>query len=59
LLDDLEEVAHGNLTIQSDTSGDVLGCIADVLNLIIENQREIVKQLPPDAPIRNRFRLPE
>ena len=59
LLDDLEEVAHGDLTIQSDTTDDVLGCIADVVNLIIENQREIVKQLPPDASIRKRFRLPE
>lgn len=59
LLDDIEEVARGNLTIQSDTTSNWLGCIADCLNLIIENQREIVKQLPPDAPIRKRFRLPE
>ena len=58
LLEDLEQVGRGDLTIQISNTDGVLGCIADVLNLIIENQREIIKQLPPDAPIRKRFRLP-
>lgn len=45
LLDDVEGVAHGDLTVQAEVTADVLGAVADSFNLTIQNLREIVEQV--------------
>ncbi|WP_126146620.1 methyl-accepting chemotaxis protein [Synechococcus elongatus] len=45
LLDDVEGVAHGDLTVQAEVTADVLGAVADSFNLTIQNLREIVAQV--------------
>jgi twitching motility protein PilJ len=45
LLDDVEGAARGDLTVQAEVSGDVLGAIADAFNLTIENLRDLVQQV--------------
>ncbi|WP_425336411.1 methyl-accepting chemotaxis protein [Synechococcus elongatus] len=45
LLDDVEGVAHGDLTVQAEVTADILGAVADSFNLTIQNLREIVAQV--------------
>lgn len=45
LLDDVEGVARGDLTVQAEVTADVLGAVADSFNLTIQNLQEIVQQV--------------
>jgi|GEM_PF-5529566 len=58
LLDEVETIATGNLTASLEVTPDIIGAVADSINQLINQQIEILKQLPPDDPIRNNFRLP-
>ncbi|NCR40981.1 MAG: HAMP domain-containing protein [Microcystis aeruginosa W13-11] len=49
LLDDVEGVARGDLTVEAEVSADVLGAVADAFNLTIQNLREIVRQVKKAA----------
>ncbi|AFZ51972.1 methyl-accepting chemotaxis protein [Dactylococcopsis salina] len=49
LLDDVEGVARGDLTVQAEVSADVLGAVADAFNLTIRNLRTIVQQVKEAA----------
>ena len=57
LLDEVEALASGNLTVKAEVTPDVVGAVADSINQLIDNQIEILQQLPPDAPIRKKFQL--
>ena len=49
LLDDVEGAARGDLTVRAEVSADVLGAVADSINLTIQNLREIVQQVKTAA----------
>ncbi len=49
LLDDVEGVARGDLTVRAEVSADVLGAVADSFNLTIQNLRQIVQQVKTAA----------
>ena len=59
LLDEIEAIASGNLTLQTEVTPDVIGAVADSINQLVDNQIEILQQLPPDDPIRKKFQLPD
>ena len=59
LLDSIEDIARGNLTVVAPTSGESLGVIGDCFNIVIENMIEIVGALPSDSPLRKKFKLPQ
>ncbi|MBW4496891.1 MAG: HAMP domain-containing protein [Oscillatoria princeps RMCB-10] len=54
LLDDVEGVARGDLTVIIPVTPDVLGALADAFNLTIQNLREIVLQVKQTARQVNR-----
>ena len=49
LLDDVEGAARGDLTVRAEVSADVLGAVADSINLTIQNLQEIVQQVKTAA----------
>lgn len=49
LLNDLEATAQGNLTVRAEVSEGELGTVADFFNLLIENLRQIVRQVKQAA----------
>nr|WP_226575765.1 DUF4139 domain-containing protein [Microseira wollei] len=57
MLDDVEGAARGDLTVQAEVTADVLGGLADAFNLTIQNLRDVVQDLPPKHPARQRFRV--
>ncbi|NES25810.1 MAG: hypothetical protein F6K41_44695, partial [Symploca sp. SIO3E6] len=59
LLDEIEAIASGNLTLQTEVTPDVIGAVADSVNQLVDNQIEILQQLPPEHPIRQKFQLPD
>ena len=59
LLDEIEAIASGNLTLKTEVTPDVIGAVADSINQLVDNQIEILQQLPVDAPIRQKFQLPD
>jgi methyl-accepting chemotaxis protein len=59
LSDSIEGVARGDLTVVTPTSGESIGFIGDIFNIVIENMIEIVGALPSDSPLRKKFKLPQ
>ncbi len=45
LIEDVEEVAKGNLTVRAEVSEGAIGTVADFFNKVIESLREIVTQV--------------
>jgi methyl-accepting chemotaxis protein len=58
LLDSIEGVARGDLTVIAPVSGESTGVMGDSFNIVIENMIEIVGALPSDSPLRKKFKLP-
>lgn len=58
LLDEVETIASGNLAVQVEVTPDIIGAVADSINQLVNHQIEILQQLPPDDPIKNKFQLP-
>ena len=59
LLDEVETIASGNLAVKVEVTPDIIGAVADSINQLVNHQIEILQQLPPDDPIKNKFRLPD
>ncbi len=49
LMDELQEVADGNLTIQATVSEDITGAIADSINLTLEDLRTLLARVQQTA----------
>ncbi len=54
LLDDVAEVASGDLTVQAEVSADMTGAIADAFNMMIGELRQIIYQVKDTALQVNR-----
>ncbi|MGB3294539.1 MAG: methyl-accepting chemotaxis protein [Phormidesmis sp.] len=49
LLNDVEAVADGNLTVRANVSAGEIGTVADFFNVVVENLRQIVTQVKRSA----------
>ncbi|NEP59532.1 MAG: hypothetical protein F6K31_21395 [Symploca sp. SIO2G7] len=59
LLDEIEAIARGNLTLKTEVTPDVIGAVADSINQLVDNQIAILKQLPPNDPMKQKFQIPD
>ncbi len=69
LLDDLEAMYFGDLSVRTDTDDDdgkpnliqfgVTGAHHNTLNLFLEDLCELIAELPEESPLRKKYRLPK
>lgn len=58
LLDDVEGVARGDLSIRANAEADVTGAIADSFNFFLDDLCKLIAELPSDSPLRQKYRIP-
>ncbi len=58
LLDDVEGVARGDLSIRANAEADVTGAIADSFNFFLDDLCKLIAELPSDSPLRQKYHAP-